>query len=321
MNPIFNRILAIEDAYRDSTQALEWAAKIVPANGHVKVVDVQPPLSAFWQELFRNEYEDSPAYHRKKAISEKSRGVVFPTEHVTGQILSGNPTAEIVREAITGGHDLVIKEAWAKASDVVFGSLDMRLLRYCPIPVWLAHPDRSPNACHRVLVALNPDAGENEMKLNERLLRCASSVAVGFDCRLHVVAAFQPRTSAFPILDRESLRKVEQHSRKTRKLAQEKIASLVRASRKAIDPSDIVLADGDPDEVILNSVDLIDPDLLVMGSVARNGLSGLLVGNAAERVIRQVNCSVLTVKPQDFVTPILPERIESQDYGGLRPAF
>lgn len=45
-------------------------------------------------------------------------------------------------------------------------------------------------------------------------------------------------------------------------------------------------------------------DLLVMGSVARTGISGLLIGNTAERVVGKIGCSLLAVKPDGFVSPI-----------------
>ena len=38
-------------------------------------------------------------------------------------------------------------------------------------------------------------------------------------------------------------------------------------------------------------------ELIVMGTVSRTGIAGLLIGNTAEKVLRQVACSVLTVKP------------------------
>jgi universal stress protein E len=47
-------------------------------------------------------------------------------------------------------------------------------------------------------------------------------------------------------------------------------------------------------------------DLIVMGTVSRTGISGLLIGNTAENVLRQVDCSVLTVKPDGFVTTVKP---------------
>jgi len=47
-------------------------------------------------------------------------------------------------------------------------------------------------------------------------------------------------------------------------------------------------------------------DLLVMGTVCRTGSPGLIIGNTAERVLDSVKCSVLTVKPAGFVSPIAP---------------
>jgi nucleotide-binding universal stress UspA family protein len=41
-----------------------------------------------------------------------------------------------------------------------------------------------------------------------------------------------------------------------------------------------------------------------MGTVSRTGVAGLLIGNTAEKVLNQVGCSVLTVKPDGFITPV-----------------
>jgi nucleotide-binding universal stress UspA family protein len=41
-----------------------------------------------------------------------------------------------------------------------------------------------------------------------------------------------------------------------------------------------------------------------MGTVCRTGVTGFLIGNTAEKVLNNVDCSVLTVKPEGFVTPV-----------------
>ena len=41
-----------------------------------------------------------------------------------------------------------------------------------------------------------------------------------------------------------------------------------------------------------------------MGALARRGVPGMLIGNTAEKVLGQIGCSVITVKPPDFETPI-----------------
>lgn len=45
-------------------------------------------------------------------------------------------------------------------------------------------------------------------------------------------------------------------------------------------------------------------DLIVMGTVSRAGIAGLLIGNTAEKVLRRVDCSMLTVKPEGFISPV-----------------
>ena len=47
-------------------------------------------------------------------------------------------------------------------------------------------------------------------------------------------------------------------------------------------------------------------DIIVMGTVGRTGLPGLFIGNTAENVIDQVDCSLLAVRPEGFASPVLP---------------
>ena len=44
-----------------------------------------------------------------------------------------------------------------------------------------------------------------------------------------------------------------------------------------------------------------------MGTSCRTGLSGLLIGNAAESILASVRCGVLTVKPDGFASPVMLE--------------
>ena len=45
-------------------------------------------------------------------------------------------------------------------------------------------------------------------------------------------------------------------------------------------------------------------DLVVMGTVTHTGIAGFFIGTTAEDVLRQVDCSVLTVKPEGFESPV-----------------
>ena len=57
-----------------------------------------------------------------------------------------------------------------------------------------------------------------------------------------------------------------------------------------------LLRRGQPDDQIVKAVKDEACDLLIMGTVSPRNLSGILVGNIAEKVMRRIPCSLLTVK-------------------------
>jgi nucleotide-binding universal stress UspA family protein len=69
-------------------------------------------------------------------------------------------------------------------------------------------------------------------------------------------------------------------------------------------PFESHLIKGNASEVILGFVQSNEIDLLVMGTVARTGIPGLIIGNTAETVFSQVSCSILTIKPSGFKSPV-----------------
>jgi universal stress protein E len=72
-------------------------------------------------------------------------------------------------------------------------------------------------------------------------------------------------------------------------------------------PHKVHLLRGEPAEVITDFAANKGIDLIVMGTVGRTGIPGFFIGNTAETVLGQVQCSVLTVKPDGFVSPVKAE--------------
>lgn len=63
------------------------------------------------------------------------------------------------------------------------------------------------------------------------------------------------------------------------------------------------VAPGQPDLVIPELVKEERVDCLLLGTVARKGLSAFWLGNTAEDVLPRVDCDVLLLRPQDYETP------------------
>ena len=51
----------------------------------------------------------------------------------------------------------------------------------------------------------------------------------------------------------------------------------------------------------------IEADLVVMGTVARTGIPGFIMGNTAETILNRIESSVLAIKPPSFATPVTLE--------------
>ena len=63
------------------------------------------------------------------------------------------------------------------------------------------------------------------------------------------------------------------------------------------------LAEGDAEAVIPDLAQEIETDLIVVGTIGRDGLSGVLIGNTAEALLDKVGGDVLVIKPNDGVKP------------------
>ena len=64
------------------------------------------------------------------------------------------------------------------------------------------------------------------------------------------------------------------------------------------------LLKGEAGRVIPELVEKKRADLIVMGTLSRTGVAGFLIGNTAEKILNKVDCAVLAVKPDEFVTPV-----------------
>lgn len=66
----------------------------------------------------------------------------------------------------------------------------------------------------------------------------------------------------------------------------------------------VLLIEGKVEDAIKLARSRLDIDVVVMGSVARSGIPGFLIGNKAEKILGTIGCSVLTVKPDNFISPV-----------------
>ena len=64
----------------------------------------------------------------------------------------------------------------------------------------------------------------------------------------------------------------------------------------------ILLTEHDVVDVLPEMEKRGDADLVVMGSVSRSGVAGLIIGNSAEKLLDKLNSSLLVLKPEGWST-------------------
>lgn len=220
------------------------------------------------------------------------------------RVTQGNPAFELIRQAVRGKHDLIVKTA--RGRDVrhpsSFGSTALHLVRKSPVPVLLVSPQRALLERPKVLCALELETRDGQDGLNRRLLKSASHLAAAQSAELHVVHVIdERRTAAYRnLLSGESF---ERFAQERHRAFQEDLERLLKRELAGESTVHAQLLEGEPADRLVGMVQQQRFSHLVMGSVAENG-PGMLVGSLAEEVLSRVECSVLMLKPEGFKTPI-----------------
>ncbi|MCK7512329.1 MAG: universal stress protein [Desulfobacterales bacterium] len=303
----FKNILYVMEENADQTSALARAASIAEKNqAKLTVIDVIRPLMGdYLKEIIQmhNEFITSLI----KPFSER-----LEIQH---KVKIGTAFLEVIREVLRNEYDLVMKPA--ENPDFLkrlFGSTDIHLLRKCPCPVWIMKlPEKTNYSCIVAAVGFTPlEISEVEDSLNREILDLATSMALSDFASLHVLHAWETFAGKY-IRSRtdKTHENMAVYVEKERSLHQAGLNIMVeklsdRIGRDVYEKlsMNLHLPQGDAQKIIPESSVSLQADLVVMGTIARTGIPGLIIGNTAESVLDQLECSVLAVKPPGFVTPV-----------------
>ncbi|WP_095083661.1 universal stress protein [Pseudomonas sp. Irchel s3h17] len=211
------------------------------------------------------------------------------------QAWHGSSHKTIIAAQQAEGCGLVIKQHLPHTSlmKALLTPEDWKLLRYCPSPVLIVKTAR-PWTGGNILAAI--DAGNSDME--HRVLH-SGIVSHGYDIAalaggtLHMMSAhpYPLFSAANPVLQlKESIQALYR--------------DLCKTFQAEFDISDerLHIAEGSADVLIPYIAHKLEAALTVIGSVARTGLSGALIGNTAEMILDTLDSDVLVLKPDDIIT-------------------
>jgi universal stress protein E len=146
---------------------------------------------------------------------------------------------------------------------------DWTLLRTAPCPVLMIKNFHNWDN-KKVLACINPQSTETaHMKLDNQIVSFTRQLAESYGSDAHFVIAFNDLNNPPDVA----------------KIAQQ----------CGSEPSHIHTLKGKASDVIKSVAEDIDADLIVVGTVARDGIKGRVIGNTCERVLDQTHSDVLVL--------------------------
>lgn len=302
----FKNILLLVDATAETSETLDRAVELAETNqAQLTVVDV---LKEAPENKAPAKTPLSTSEPGKMAPEDRLERLIAPIRdkgvRIDAKVLTGIPFIEIIRQVLKYNYDLVMKTAAGATGtkELLFGSADLHLMRKCPCPVWITKPLKHKRYT-RIMAAVDPATWDaTKAGLNRVIIDLATSLAIRENSELHIVQAWNPYEentnpdNATPPGNGEQAVEPEIHKRLVNDF-------LARHMVEGLNPR-VHLIEGNAEDVILSLAKEEHIELIVMGTVGRVGLPGFFIGNTAEEVLRKVDCSVLTVKPDGFVTPV-----------------
>lgn len=209
-------------------------------------------------------------------------GVAYDTD-----VVQGNPAPTIAEYATRYDHDLIVMATHGRQgiARYLVGSVTEKVVRLSSVPVLTARlqPDeRLRFPYENVLIAT--DGSDSAARAGEHGLSLAGTV----DATAHLLAVVADRSLGPDVRSLVSRQEREQAGADAvDALAADPAASGVDTVRH--------VEHGRPIEVILDTIESYDIDVVVMGTTGRRGTDRILLGSVAEKTVRSSPVPVLTL--------------------------
>lgn len=315
----FHNILVDVDALEQRHSALDAAIGVArPFRSKVKIVDclgaIPRKARSFITPQIEQELVDDRRAHLDRLAYWHCHGLSVDTA-----VLRGIAGVVLVEEVRRSGHDLLIRayDRDLPGNIPPVSPIDLCLLRSCPCPIWLVRGHGGKSRPHLVAAVDTSTEDPAEQDLNRRIVDLAALLrdarhgilTVLHAWRVHGEHLLQPQMAPHGYADMLL---------RTERTAYERTAALLLSCGDRLHDARVRIVQGEPPEVIPAVARELHAEVLVMGSMGRKGLAGILMGNTAESVLPRWPGSVMVVKPLEVVSPRAIEESPSEllRYGG-----
>jgi len=207
---------------------------------------------------------------------------------------------DIIKSARDYKADFVFKSVrqHAPLKRMFYTSTDWNLIRMCPTALLLVR-DQGTVRGKPVIASVNIDDEDPEhQELNRIVLAQANALAEVLGAKVHLIYAYGPAVvmgdGADPMAYQIAKDKHDAEFKKAKALA----------SANNVLASNTKLREGTPETIVTEYGEEISAGIIVLGTVARSGASGLFIGNTAESMLEKTHRDMFVIKLESFVSPV-----------------
>ncbi|WP_254507274.1 universal stress protein [Anatilimnocola floriformis] len=303
------RPLALVDALHPAPAELQLVEALSDKSAELTLIDVVPDQGWTWNllgktaEHIRNKLQSEKLLAIDKLALEEAQKSGLRIKSV---VAGGKTGHAVIKQVLAGKHDLVVLQAKGPHSRRTggIGDTGWELVRKCPSNVLLLGQQPGGAVPKKILVSLDAAAEDaRHIALNKKIFAAAAQIAVKVGASLTAIHCWAIYGETL-VRDYMSAAEFKDIEKATRELGEKGLQALSAGLAEKPNELNLQLLRGLPNGEIPAFANANQFDLVVMGTVARSGISGALLGNTAEEVLPQLQGSILAIKPDDFVSPV-----------------
>ncbi|MFA5678174.1 MAG: universal stress protein [Pseudomonas sp.] len=185
---------------------------------------------------------------------------------------------------------------------LVLSNSDWFLIRYCPTPLWLV---KQPDAVlQNICASVDPlHESDKPAALDRKILATARTLADATGAKAQAIHCYNPlpQTLAF---DSGLVADYDGYAAQVHQHHADAFGEFAKANDLPVDQRHLLR--GYPEQSIPEFVEQNGVNLLVLGAISRSRIENALIGHTAERLLEDVPCDMLVIKPDGFVDPSRP---------------
>ncbi|GAB2660612.1 universal stress protein UspE [Vibrio panuliri] len=309
---IYNNILVVANINSDEQPALARAMQLAAksrSRSHItfflSIYDFSYDMTSMLSIDERNAMRKGVIHQREQWM--RSVAEPYINDSIDFDVIvvwHNRPYEAIIAQVYAGEHDIVIKGTRKHdvLESVIFTPTDWHLLRKCPAPVLLVKNSEWPENASILASVHVGSENETHQTLNDLMVDQLNSLSERLGAKPYLVNAY-PVTPAnitieLPEFDPTTYTDAVRGHHLT--------AMKALRQKHGYDEEQTIVEQGLPEDIIPESAEKLNSAMVIIGTSGRTGLSAVFIGNTAEHVIDKINCDVMALKPEGYISPLDP---------------